>query len=473
MLTTLGLLTVTLAGGATPDLIGSTAYRPRIELWTNHGDAVYSRGQHVRVYFRVDEDAYVTIFRVDTDGRIRVLFPHDPWEDNYARGGRDFEVDSRGRRAGFRIDDYPGVGYIFAVASADPFMYDPFVRGDHWDYRVISDGRVRGDPYVALTELAAEIVPPQYDEWDYDLVPYHVERHYDYPRFLCYDCHSYVSWSHWNPYRYSCTSFRIVVYNDPWYYPYRYYRGTRVIFTRPYRPDPRYIFKTRSAGEVFITQARKRPDNERGVRGRDLGGVVATPRRRSPNDPQQPGGSVQPDRRDGREVIRPDRPDSPERPGRTERSDVPGQTDRLDRAGRTDQPERIGRGDRPDHASQPERQDQPQNDRPDRRERIDGTEDRSRPQGSERSDRPWVEPPTRPQSGAGDAARPRTGSPDRREPQRTERVREGQPPASRTAPRENRGGREPARAAPREDRGRSQPGDAPKRSEPELKRRKS
>jgi hypothetical protein len=99
------------------------------------------------VYFRLDQDAFVTIFRVDTDGRVRVLFPREPWEDNFARGGRELEVDGQQlRNEAFTIDDYPGVGYLFAVVAADPFIYDGIETGDHWDYRVIADGRVRGDP---------------------------------------------------------------------------------------------------------------------------------------------------------------------------------------------------------------------------------------------------------------------------------------------------------------------------------------
>src|SRR5688500_8536981 len=176
-------------------------YRPRIELWTNRGDgAVFTRGERVRTFFKLDKDAYVTIFRVDTDGRVRVLFPREPWEDNFARGGREFEVDGRQLHSdAFTIDDYPGVGYLFAVASADPFVYDGIESGDHWDYRTIADGRVRGDPYVALTELAQRIVPEGYADWDYDVISYNVEQHYEYPRFLCYDCHTYVSYPYWNP----------------------------------------------------------------------------------------------------------------------------------------------------------------------------------------------------------------------------------------------------------------------------------
>jgi hypothetical protein len=284
----------------------SRTYRPRIELWTNRGDgAVYTRGDRVRLYFKLDRDAFVTIFRVDTDGRVRVLFPREPWEDNFARGGREFEVDGRSlHNDAFTIDDYPGVGYLFAVVSADPFVYDGIESGDHWDYRVIADGRVRGDPYVALTDLAQRIVPQDYADWDYDIVSYNVGQHYDYPRFLCYDCHTYASYPYWDPYHYSCVRFRMFVYDDPWYYPYRYYGGRRVVFVRPYRPQPRYIFKdwgvSRPSREGFVTRERERPANDntrRGVTGRDIGtqGVIPPPNVRTRRDqpgqgqPQQPG----------------------------------------------------------------------------------------------------------------------------------------------------------------------------------------
>ena len=130
MFTNIALLS--LAFVSTPTVRDHNLSRPKIELWTNRGDAaVYTRGERVRLYFRIDQDAYVTIFRVDTDGRVRVLFPRDPWEDNFARGGRDLEVDGRALGSdAFTIDDYPGVGYLFAVTSADPFVYDQIESGE-------------------------------------------------------------------------------------------------------------------------------------------------------------------------------------------------------------------------------------------------------------------------------------------------------------------------------------------------------
>ena len=316
MLTTIALLSLAVSSTPIPVVRQPHFYRPRIELWTNRGDgAVYTRGESVQLYFRLDQDAYVTIFRIDTDGRVRVLFPREPWEDNFARGGREFQVDgSQLGRDAFAIDDYPGVGYLFAVAAPDPFIYDHIESGDHWDYRVIAEGRVRGDPYVALTDLAQRIVPEGYADWDYDVVTYNVERQYEYPRFLCYDCHSYVSYSYWDPYHYSCVRFRMYVYDDPWYYPYRHYGGGRVVFVRPYRPQPRFIFKDwgsdRPTREGFVTRDRdrERPVNDntrRGVTGRDLDGIVPPPnvrdrRVQTGNDGDASGGNILVDNRGGR-----------------------------------------------------------------------------------------------------------------------------------------------------------------------------
>ena len=97
--------------------------RERIQIWTDRGEDAYKRGDRARVYFKAISDGYITVLRVDTDGRVRVLFPREPWEDNFARGGRTFEVLDRDNKA-FSVDDYPGVGYIFAISSPDPFQFD-------------------------------------------------------------------------------------------------------------------------------------------------------------------------------------------------------------------------------------------------------------------------------------------------------------------------------------------------------------
>jgi hypothetical protein len=258
------------------DSVSRPAHRAagRVTVWTDREDP-YRRGEGARVYLSTDEPAYVTVFRVDTDGRLRVLFPREPWGDTYVRDGREFEVSgSRGGRS-FIVDDYPGVGYLFAIAASAPFEYEDITRGDYWDYRLIDGGRIQGDPYVRLTDLADRIAPD--GEYDYDIVPYYVGRRYDYPRFVCYDCHAYASYDEWNPYERACSQFRLVVYDDPRYYPYRYNRGRNVVADRPAHPGPRFVFRDADPGSDYVTRLRLRQGDEQPRTGEDVGGQGSVP----------------------------------------------------------------------------------------------------------------------------------------------------------------------------------------------------
>ena len=260
------------------------AQGPLVQLSMNQ-DELFEQGDRARVYFRAERASYVTIFRVDTDGRVRVIHPLEPWEDNYARARQRYEVRRPGEKFAFTVDDYPGQGYLLAVTSLDPFDYSDYVRGDHWDYRVIAtSGRIAGDPYVALMELADHIVPANYVDYSYDVLPYFVEERYEYPRFLCYDCHAYAAYPYWDPYVHSCLRFRIVIYDEPYYYPARYYPGTRVVYRPGDRVEPRYVFKDRVPTQPYVVRQRARPTDptgrriaDPGVTSTDLGGAGRVP----------------------------------------------------------------------------------------------------------------------------------------------------------------------------------------------------
>lgn len=435
----------------------------RVSIWTDHDDSPYRRGDRARVYFQAQTDGYITVLRVDTDGRIRVLFPREPWEDNFARGGRSFEVLDRNDNA-FSVDDYPGVGYIFAISSPDQFQYDDFIRGDHWDYQLIADGRVRGDPYVSLTDFASRIAGP--GEYDYDITPYYVDQHYDYPRFLCYDCHSYVSYSYWNPYYYNCNRFRIVIYDDSYYYPYRYYNSRNVVIVRPYRPGPRYVFKDYNGRGDYITRERQRPSDEgrriaeRDRTSADVGGrgsipAPVDPRRRvtgnsgsgSPTG-QPDNGQSNPRRRTGETGPTTDQPGNPSQPEPRRRSDdnpatrpnvqPPAQPNSDPSGGRRQQPDRKpdlretdtqrppDRRGTDDHPTQePNRRADPGNDPGSRTAVQPRVEPRNQPSQEPRRTQPSTEP----------RAEPRRSEPPRTEPTRTQPPpRVESPPPSRGQP---------------------------------------
>jgi uncharacterized protein DUF4384 len=432
----LGLATI-----ATPRVTPHQLFseRPRIEVWSTHGDGVYTRGQGVKVYIRADQDAFVTLFRVDTDGRVRVLFPQEPWEDNFVRGGRDFEVLGRNSATAFYVDDYPGVGYLFAVASYDRFDYSAIQTEDHWDYHTIADGRVRGDPYVALTELAERIVPEGYEDWDYDIVPYSVQQRYEYPRFLCYDCHAYASFPYWDPYWRSCVRFRIVYYDDPYYYPYRYYGGTRVVFVRPYRPQPRYVFKDRdgSGRDRFVTREQNRPVNDNTRRVAPTRSAGTTSFIPAPRDRAQVGRGA-PENRSGSGVTR---------------SSVGGH-DRTAESGRR----------RPREEQSSERQTTANPERGDRGNASERSKTSERGQANERPEGLRV-PADQTRSNPSDRATPSRES--RPEPRSTPRVESPRIEPRHTPPRAESPRAESPRASPQRDQPRAEPPRAERpRSEP-------
>jgi hypothetical protein len=274
-----------LSSPAIHDSAAPLAARPpvaagRLAVWSDRDDP-YDRGDAARVYLSAQESAHLAVFRVDTDGRVRVLFPREPWGDTWVRASRRLELPGgRGGRT-FVVDDDPGIGYLFAIASRRPFDFDEISRGDHWDYRAVEGGRITGDPYVALTTLAARITSS--DDYDYDVSPYYVEQRYAYPRFACYDCHAYAKYDEWDPYRRACARFRVVIYDDPRYYPYRSGRGRDVVIEHAHRPEPRYVFRDADQGREYVTRVTTggggvyRYRQSAGRTSRDVGGQGAVP----------------------------------------------------------------------------------------------------------------------------------------------------------------------------------------------------
>ena len=95
-------------------------YALEARIWLDRGASpVLERGEQVRVYYRVSEDANVAIFHIDTDGTVRLLFPRSPREDHIVLGARDYRVLFPTTSYWF-VDEDPGVGYFFIVASPEP-----------------------------------------------------------------------------------------------------------------------------------------------------------------------------------------------------------------------------------------------------------------------------------------------------------------------------------------------------------------
>ena len=276
---------------------------PEARIWLDRGDEpLLQRGDRVRVYYRTAADAYVAIFHIDTDGAVTLLHPRAPEDDSYTRGERDYRLLFP-ESSYWYVDEYPGKGYFFLVASPEPLDLsgiDYSLHERRWDLTQVGQTVYR-DPYLAMDDYVARLIP-NWEQVPYalDFVGYDVGEVHEYPRFLCYDCHGYRPYVAWNPYTYACASFRVVVWDDPWYYPTYRYQGTRVAYATPRRGVARFEFKERAAGETWTPLTRTRqPTSRRSVGYVEPGAATRTgtpsavPRRPS-SGTQQPGTGLTP-----------------------------------------------------------------------------------------------------------------------------------------------------------------------------------
>jgi hypothetical protein len=141
-----------------------------IAIWASRTHGL-RQGERVRLYARSERDGYLVVLHAEPNGRVRVLFPLDPLEDNYMRGGTSYELRGRGGREALEIFDRSGYGTVLAAFSRDPFRFDYFMRGDHWDYTQLDIWRVSGDPEGHLLDLVERMATGRYD---YDVLRYGV-----------------------------------------------------------------------------------------------------------------------------------------------------------------------------------------------------------------------------------------------------------------------------------------------------------
>jgi hypothetical protein len=270
----------------------------------------FNPGDRARVYVQTLQDGYLVVLHADADGRIRVLFPLDPTDDDFVRGGKEFELRGRSDRDAFQVQSNDGSGTVLAAVSPDAFNFEDFVRNDHWDFRALGapSGEVRNDPLARLTEIVQKISGDSAGRFDYDYATYVVNSRaiasrYGYgggyyPHFgvgyynpffdpFCADpfygwsasCYTFgVGWGYSGGYRFGFGyGYGFPIYRP--YVPYRPYifagvpgprfaqprmvipsRPTRYVPTqvRP-RVDPGETFTNRSRGEVRPAPSRPQP----------------------------------------------------------------------------------------------------------------------------------------------------------------------------------------------------------------------
>ena len=110
-----------------------------VEIWTDHDDDEYYEGDRVKFNYRVSRDAFVAIYSVDTKGRLNLLFPSYPGQDNFINGGVTHRLPGRNDDYDLEVSGPEGVENVQIIASRKPFpipdWYDNSGLFCDWDDR--------------------------------------------------------------------------------------------------------------------------------------------------------------------------------------------------------------------------------------------------------------------------------------------------------------------------------------------------
>ncbi len=92
-----------------------------VEVWTDHYDGEYYEGDNIVINFRVNRDAFIAIYSIDTRGRVNLLFPADPEDENYIRGGATYSLPGEDDDYDLEVSGPEGFENIQIVASRERF----------------------------------------------------------------------------------------------------------------------------------------------------------------------------------------------------------------------------------------------------------------------------------------------------------------------------------------------------------------
>jgi hypothetical protein len=257
------LVTALLAIASIPGM--SLARALSVDVSTNRGDsAVFQDGDRLEIKARASEDAYLMVYEIDAEGYVRLLFPSpDSRHSGFVEGDRTVRLPEENSRYELAVSGPVGEGYVVAIASRDPFTDPPWYlrpidpRGEDLGYErtgadqddeegVTSEGRIVGDPFVAMERIRRRVLPDPEDRGSFatEYVTYYVHEQVKYPRYICNDCHRPGYWSWWDgfdPYYAQCSVFDFRV-NWSWGWGPAYWNGFVPYYVYVYRRDcpPRY-----------------------------------------------------------------------------------------------------------------------------------------------------------------------------------------------------------------------------------------
>ncbi|MBN1349830.1 DUF4384 domain-containing protein [candidate division KSB1 bacterium] len=188
----------------------------QVEVWQAREDgAVYQPGEPVTIFFRADRDCYITLYNIDTEGQMHLLYPLAATQSNFISGGVTYCIPDNYFGFQYVANGPEGIEYISAVATLHPHPVPAWLRVHPSLRRGVFHQYEQGeyvtyDPYLAMDDIALRIVSvfPEPIYYTQDFTVLYVSAPVYYPRYLCYNCHAN---RRYRPYTDVCVHYQIWV----------------------------------------------------------------------------------------------------------------------------------------------------------------------------------------------------------------------------------------------------------------------
>lgn len=115
-------------GANTRQLVEVERSTINMKIWMNKScGSPYYLGEKALIYFTTDVDGYITLYDIDTQGNVLVIFPNRHTPDNFVRAGQTLQIPALEASYDLIVEGPEGIEYIEGVASTNPYY--------RWDHR--------------------------------------------------------------------------------------------------------------------------------------------------------------------------------------------------------------------------------------------------------------------------------------------------------------------------------------------------
>jgi len=92
-----------------------------IDISVDRGEfSTYSRGDSMVISYRASEDCYITLYSIEADGKVRLVFPNKFHKDNFIKAGELYTIPSEQDFWEYIMGGTPGLESLIAIGSEKP-----------------------------------------------------------------------------------------------------------------------------------------------------------------------------------------------------------------------------------------------------------------------------------------------------------------------------------------------------------------